>query len=95
MAANERPPEPTELVYVPEPSWAPAFAAFGLAGILVGLFAGWVWIAAGAVLITASLRSWSRDVAGDLRRLPRRQRLTSATLPVTPMRRSARRPQGY
>jgi hypothetical protein len=90
MSGNGRAPEPTELVYVPEPSWTPAFVAFGLAGILVGIFAGWVWMAAGAFLGLLALRKWIGDVADDLRRLPRRQDLTTATLPATPMR-SARR----
>lgn len=91
MAGNGRAPDPTELVYAPEPSWAPAFVAFGLAGILVGLFAGWVWIVAGAVLALLALRSWVSGIADDLRRLPRRQELTTATLPAAPMRSSRRR----
>ena len=91
MAANGRAPEPTELLYEPESSWAPLFVAAGLAGILVGLFAGWVWIAVGAVLALIALRGWVAGIADDLRRLPRRQRLTTATLPATPMRTARRR----
>lgn len=90
MAENGRAPEPTELIYVPEPSWTPMFVAFGLAAVLVGIFAGWVWMAAGAVLGLLALRKWIGDVADDLRRLPRRQVVTTAALPATPMR-SARR----
>jgi hypothetical protein len=86
MSENGRAPAPTELVYVPEPSWTPALVAFGLAGVLVGIFAGWVWMAAGAILGLLALRKWIRDVADDLRRLPRRQDPTTATLPATPMR---------
>jgi hypothetical protein len=86
MATNGRAPEPTELIYEPGSSWAPVFVAFGLAGVLVGIFAGWSWIVAGAVLGLLALRSWIRDVADDLRRLPRRQQPTTARLPATPMR---------
>lgn len=86
MSENGRAPEPTELVYVPEASWTPLFVAFGLAGVLVGLFAGWVWIVAGAVLALLALRTWVRDVGDDLRRLPRHQDPTTAPLPATPMR---------
>lgn len=90
MNENGRTPEPTELIYVPEPSWTPVFVATGLACVLVGISAGWVWIAAGAVLGLLALRSWIRYVADDLRRLPRRQEQSLASLPATPMR-SARR----
>ena len=62
------------------------FVAFGLAGILVGIFAGWVWIAAGAALGLLALRRWVADIADDLHRLPRDQDLTTAPLPATPMR---------
>jgi len=86
-----RAPGPSELVYPPERSWTPLFVAFGLAGVLVGLFAGWVWIVAGAALGLLALRSWISDVADDLRRLPRRQDPTTATLPPTPMRSARRR----
>ena len=50
MSENGRAPAPTELVYVPGNSWTPVFVAFGLAGLLVGIFAGWVWAVAGGVL---------------------------------------------
>jgi hypothetical protein len=90
MASDGRAPEPTELVYEAGSSWAPAFLAFGLAGVLVGFFAGWAWIVVGAALGLLALRSWIRAVGDDLRRLPRRQEPTTATLPATPMR-TARR----
>jgi hypothetical protein len=86
MTGNGRAPDPTELVYESEPSWAPLFVAFGIAGVLVGLFAGWVWAAVGGVLALLALRSWVSGVADELRRLPREQRLTTATLPPTTLR---------
>lgn len=88
MPGDERPPEPTELVYVPDSSWTAVFVAFGLAGIVVGIFAGWVWIAAGAVLGLLALRKWFADIRSDLSRLPRNQHQTTAPLPATPMRRT-------
>jgi hypothetical protein len=86
MADNGRAPAPTELVYLPEPSWTPAFVAAGLAGVLVAIFAGWVWAVAGAALGLLALRKWVKDIGGELRRLPRHQDVTTAPLPATPMR---------
>ena len=43
-------PEASELVYVPEPSWLPAIAAFGLLGVLAGLFVWWPYGVIGGVL---------------------------------------------
>ena len=90
MTENGRAPDPTELVYVPQSSWTPLFVAAGLTGVLVGLFAGWTWIAGGAILGLLALRRWVGDIRDDLSRLPRRQRQTVATLPATPMRRAPR-----
>jgi hypothetical protein len=87
MAENGRAPGPTELVYVPDPSWTPVLVAWGIAGLLVGIFAGWVWSVAGGVLALLALVVWIRHVREDLKRLPRRQALTTARLPATPMRR--------
>ncbi len=81
-------PEPTELVYVPEASWAPVLLSVGLAGAGVGLFAGWPYAVLGAVLALTSWRSWLRKSGEEISRLPRRQRLTSAVLPAVPLRRT-------
>jgi hypothetical protein len=86
MADGRQPPEPSELVYVPGPSWLPVLAAAGLAGVLVGLFAGWPYAVAGAILLVLTLRAWLRDVGDEMARLPREQRLTSAVLPAVPLR---------
>jgi hypothetical protein len=87
MSENGRAPDPTELVYVPDPSWTPVLVAWGIAGLLVGIFAGWTFAVAGGVLTLVALIVWIRNIRDDLSRLPRRQRLTTATLPATPMRR--------
>ena len=83
-------PEPTELVYVPAPSWAPAFTALGLAGVAIGAFAGWVISLAGGVALLAAAIQWYRDYADQASRLPRRQRVTSAVIP--PLRQERPRP---
>jgi hypothetical protein len=90
VAGNGRPPDPSELVYVPDSSWTPVLVAWGIAGLVVGIFAGWVWAAAGGALALVALIVWIHHVSDDLKRLPRRQRLTTASLPVTPMRRTSR-----
>ena len=91
MPAGDAPPELTELVYTPEASWHPALIAIGLGAILAGIFMGWFFYLAGAVVLLAGARGWVADARDQRDRLPRRQELTSAVIPATPMRRSARR----
>jgi hypothetical protein len=86
--SDRQPPEPSELVYVPGPSWLPVLAAAGVAGLLVGLFAGWPYAVAGAIVLLVSLRAWLRDAGDQIARLPRQQHLTSAVLPAVPLRRT-------
>lgn len=90
MSDGRQPPQPSELVYVPAPSWLPVLTAAGLAGVLVGLFAGVPYAVAGAVVLLASLWAWLRDTGDQIARLPRQQRLTSAVLPAVPLRRGER-----
>ena len=70
-----------ELIYLPEPSWAPAFTAAGIALVLLGLFAGWVWAAVGAAFAIAGLGRWVKLVRNDLSHLPRQQRPLTAVVP--------------
>jgi hypothetical protein len=81
------PPEPTELVYLPKPSWLPAFAALGIALVIVGLFAWWVYGVIGAIIALVSIIAWIRDSAAQTSRLPIEQRPRSAVLPAVPLRR--------
>jgi hypothetical protein len=92
VSDGHRTPQATELVYVPPLSWAPALTAVGLAGLLIGLYAGWPYAAAGAILLLAAVRSWIRTAADEMRRLPRSQTATSAVLPAAPLRSASERP---
>jgi hypothetical protein len=87
MSAHRDIPEPGELVYAPRPSWAPLVFAFAAALALCGVFAGfmlpgWIYSIVGIVVVLAALRSMVRDATGAYFRLPRRQRVRGAVLPV-------------
>jgi len=86
MADQSEIPEPTELVYVPSPSWAPAFAAAGLMLLTIGTFKGLVYVLVGAILLARAIIFWARDSDRQAQRLPRRQRLTTAVIPATTLK---------
>lgn len=88
MSERHPPPDPSELVSVSGPSWTPVLLAAGLAGVLLGLFAGWPYAVAGAILGLASLRAWVRRTRGEMGRLPLRQPVSTAVLPAVPLRRA-------
>ena len=79
-------PESTELVYVPEPSWMPAVAAVGLALVIAGIFVWWPYGVAGGLIALVALVRMVKSVPGEVERLPRRQKLTTAVLPAVPPR---------
>jgi hypothetical protein len=79
-------PEPSELVYVPAPSWMPVLLAVGLAGVLIGLFAGWPYAVAGGILALAALWRWIRRTGEEVGRLPVEQRVSAAVLPAVRLR---------
>jgi hypothetical protein len=81
MAADGRPPKPAELIYLPSPSWLPAFTALGLALLAIGVFAGLFYSVVGAVLTLASVVRWLRADRDDIARMPREQRVRPAVLP--------------
>ena len=83
----EPPPEPTELIYLPQPSWHPVFAAFGLALVVVGLFVWWPYGASGAIIALVAVIASIRDSARQTSRLPLEQQPASAVLPAVPLRR--------
>ena len=92
MAERTDIPAPSELVYLPKPSWAPAFFAGGIALILASFFIGefmlpgWFYGLLGAVVAIAALRAMTAIAVRDFFRLPRRQRVRGAVLPAATMR---------
>ena len=88
MRDGRRVTQPSELVYVPSPSWAPVLAGAGIAVVAIGLFAGWVYAVVGGVIALAALWAWIRSVRTDTERLPREQRVSTAVLPAVPLRRT-------
>ena len=92
MNERESIPGPTELVYTPRPSWGPAFFAFGVALAICGIFAegfmvrGWIWSIIGVIFALAALWSMLAAARRNFYRLPRRQRVRGAVLPVTTLR---------
>ncbi len=92
MPEGEKIPEPTELVYLPRPSWAPALLAFGALMIVNGiygegiLFRGWVYMLIGAVVALAALRSLVVGAVRDFYERPRQQRQGATVLPAGSLR---------
>jgi hypothetical protein len=84
--------EPTELIYLPRPSWAPAFLALGAMLIVNGifgegfLFRGWVYMIVGAVVALAAFRSLVSGAVHDYFERPRQQRPRAAVLPADTFR---------
>lgn len=81
--------QPSELVYIPGPSWYPALLAAGLAGVLVSLFVWWPYGALGAVVALVALRAMIKEAREDFDRLPRNQRITTGAIPAVPLKRSS------
>ncbi|HEY5707768.1 MAG TPA: hypothetical protein VIS51_00035 [Solirubrobacterales bacterium] len=81
-------PEPGEQVHPPSSSWAPAVFAFALALAVCGIFAegfmvrGWIYSIIGGVIALFALRSMIRGSIRDYFRLPRKQHVRGAVLPV-------------
>ena len=87
MSENGRAPAPTELVYVPG---AVVDAGVRRRSASPGSSSGSSPAGSGRSRVPSlgllALRKWIKDVADDLRRLPRHQDVTTAPLPATPMR---------
>jgi hypothetical protein len=85
---NRHIPEPGEVVYQPSPSWAPAVFAFALALAVCGIFAegfmfrGWIYSIVGVVVALFAFRTMVRDAIRSYYRLPRRQHVRGAVLPI-------------
>ena len=86
MASQRRNGEPSELLYLPPPSWQPALLAAGLAGVVASLFTWWPYGVVGALVALAALWAWIRDARREFSRLPREQRITAAVIPAVPLK---------
>jgi hypothetical protein len=81
-------PEPGEVIYRPSSSWAPAVFAFALALTVCGIFAegfmvrGWIYSIIGGIVALFAFRSMVRDAIRSYYRLPRKQHVRGAVLPV-------------
>jgi hypothetical protein len=91
MSTHRHVPEPDELIPSPKPSWAPAFLALGVTGVVCGVFAAgfmfppYIYMLVGAILVLGAVRGLARGAVRDFYRLPRRQRVRSAALPIEPI----------
>lgn len=76
------------MVYAPRPSWAPVFFGFAVAAMVAGIYAegfmvrGWIYSIAGAIVFLFAFRSLVKGAVRDYFRLPRKQRVRGAVLPV-------------
>ncbi len=88
MSEHRQIPEPGETIYTPRPSWAPAFFALGAVGLVGGvyasgfIFAPYIYAIIGAIFALAAFRSLVRGSIRDFYRLPRKQQVRGAALPV-------------
>jgi hypothetical protein len=78
-----QPSEPTESIYLPRPSVFPALFAFGLAAVIVGLYAWWPYSVIGAFIALGSLIGWLRANREEIARMPRHQRTDTAPIPLS------------
>jgi hypothetical protein len=88
MSEHRDIPEPGELVFMPRPSWAPAFFAAGIGGMVCGIYANGfifpslVYAIVGVIFFLAAFRNLVRGAIRGYFRLPRRQKVRGAVLPV-------------
>jgi hypothetical protein len=88
MSEHRHIPEPGETIYTPRPSWAPAWFALGAVGLVCGVYASdfifspYIYAIIGAIIALAAFRSLVRGAVRDFYRLPRKQTVRGAALPV-------------
>jgi hypothetical protein len=78
----QRPAEPTELIYVPNPSWAPIIIAAAVALLLAGTFMGWFLWLVGAALLLLGGRAWWTLSGDEIARMRRSQTTDTAVIPA-------------
>ena len=90
-------PEPGELIYPPRSSWLPAFLAFALAMVVCGVYAegfmvrGWIYALIAGVAALFFFRGLVRLSIREYFRLPRKQKIRGAVLPVETIQPPAKR----
>lgn len=88
MSEHRNISEPGELIYAPKPSWAPAFLALGILGLVGGIYAAGfifppiVYVVVGAVIALFAFRGLVKGAIGSYYSLPRKQHVRGAALPV-------------
>jgi hypothetical protein len=78
-----QPPKPTESIYLPRPTVFPALLAFGLAAVIVGLYAWWPYSVIGGFIALGGLIGWLRANKAEIARMPREQRTDTAPIPLS------------
>jgi hypothetical protein len=86
----QRPTEPTELIYVPNPSWAPVLVAAAVALLFAGTFMGWFLWALGAFVLLIGVRAWWTLSSDEISRMRRSQRTDTAVIPAEPIQSRSR-----
>jgi hypothetical protein len=88
MSEHQHITEPGEMVYTPKPSWGPVFMALGAVGLIAGIYAAGfifpplIYAIVGAIFLLGGFRNVARSAIRDYFRLPRRQKVRGAALPV-------------
>jgi hypothetical protein len=78
-----QPPKPTESIYLPRATIFPALLAFGLAAVVVGLYAWWPYSVIGAFIALGGLIGWLRANKAEIARMPRQQHTDTAPIPLS------------
>lgn len=86
---SDKAPEPTELIYLPGESWAPALIAAGIAISVVAAFTQWWWAVIGIFVLLMGLRSWWHQSDDEISRMRVEQETGTAVIPAEPIRRKA------
>jgi hypothetical protein len=78
-----QPERPTESIYLPRATVYPALLAFGLAAVIVGLYAWWPYSVIGGFIALFSLIGWLRANRREIARMPRHQHTDTAPIPLS------------
>jgi hypothetical protein len=88
MSEHRHVSEPGELVFTPRPAWAPAFFALGALGLVGGIYAAgfifspYIYAIVGAIFAIFAFGALVRGAIRGFYRLPRKQHVKHAALPV-------------